>query len=115
MRVLILEDNPERQEVFRHLFQGCVVVSNYVEAVSALHGPRYDEVWLDFDIEFGHNGADVAFDMARMPVEKWPGRVIVHSSNRAGSLAIYMTLKRVGMTVEQRPYPPTLAADSGTT
>ena len=38
VRVLVLEDHPERQEVFRRLFPGCVVVSNYVEAVSAFSG-----------------------------------------------------------------------------
>ena len=109
MRVLVLEDNPERQEVFRKLFPGCMVVSTYAGAVAALEGPRFDEVWLDFDIEFSFNGADVAFFMAQQPRDKWPDRAIVHSSNARGSLAIYMTLRKAGMQVEQRPYPPVLA------
>ena len=72
MRVLVLEDNPERQQVFRKVFPDCVLVSGYADAVAALAGPQFDEVWLDFDIAgFGYNGADVAFFMAQQPRDRW--------------------------------------------
>ena len=106
MRILVLEDNLERHQVFRQRFPDCLLVSTYADAVAALAGPPFDEVWLDFDIEFGHNGADVAFFLAQQPRDRWPARVIVHSSNLAGSVAIYTTLKRAGLAVERRPFPP---------
>lgn len=108
MRVLVLEDNPERLDFFRHFFPGCVTATSYPEAVSALAGPRFDEIWLDHDIGGTENGADVAFWMAtKLPRANWPDRVVVHSWSVPGSLAITQTLRRIGMPVEQRKYPPT--------
>ena len=105
MRVLVVEDNPERRVAFREHYPGCVVAANYAQALVALDGV-YDLVFLDHDIDLGHNGADVAFHMVGLARELRPHLVVVHSSNRAGSLAIFQTLKRVGFNVEQRPYPP---------
>ena len=106
MRVFVLEDNPGRLDFFRKLFPGCVTAINYPEAVAALEGTRFDLVYLDHDIPGSENGADVAFWMTRMPREKWPDKVIVHSSNVRGSLAIFFTLRRAGFAVEQQMYPP---------
>ena len=106
MRVLLVEDNLERQSAFRKHYLGCVVAANYAQALSALDG-AYDLVFLDHDIDFAHNGADVAFHMVGLAREKVrPSLVVVHSSNRAGSLAIHSTLSNAGFRVEQRPYPP---------
>ena len=105
MAVLVVEDNLERQAAFREHYVGCVIAANYAQALLALDG-TYDLVFLDHDIDFEHNGADVAFHMVHMAHLQRPSLVVVHSSNHAGSLAIFQTLKRVGFNVEQRPYPP---------
>ena len=108
MRRLVLEDTPERQQAFRLRLPGCMVVSTYSQAVAALSLLRFGEVYLDFDIEFGHNGADVASYMVRqMPVWRRPALVVVHSSNRGGGMAIQQIL-RWGLfsQVERRPFPP---------
>jgi site-specific DNA recombinase len=73
MSILVLEDNPERQRYFRDRFPGCVVVASYGAALAAFLGAhRYDEVYLDHDIEFGHNGCDVAYWMTGLPRAQWP-------------------------------------------
>ena len=108
MRVFVLEDNPQRLELFRKTFPDCVTAVSYPEAIAALEGPRFDLIYLDHDIPGSENGADVAFWMTRMPREKWPDKVIVHSWSVRGSLAIYVTLKRVGFEVVQERYPPSV-------
>jgi hypothetical protein len=107
-RVFVLEDNPERLEFFRSFSPGCVTAMSYDDAVGALAGSRFDEVWLDYDIVGTKNGCDVAYWMAtQLSRTSWPGLVLVHSWNVRGSLAIIQTLRHFGMPVEQRRYPPT--------
>jgi CheY-like chemotaxis protein len=106
MSILVLEDRPERQQGFREHFPDCRVVSTYAAAVEVLAALRFDVVYLDFDIEVGRNGNDVAFFMATLPLEMRPARVVVHSSNLAGGMAIQQTLRRAGFQVEWWQYPP---------
>jgi hypothetical protein len=107
MRRLILDDSTERLEVFGSRFPGCVLVSTYEEAIQAMNGERFDEVWLDHDLGTLRNGCDVAYWMAtELPPIKLPGRVIVHSWNPAGARAIATTLQPVGINAEISPFNP---------
>lgn len=111
MTTFVLEDHPDRQAWFRSQFPDALIVDRYTEAVAAMSGQRFDEVWLDFDIAgTGHNGSDVAWFMAHtLPVEMRPATVYVHSSNNAGARAIMQTLERSGMRLVREAWPPTVS------
>lgn len=106
MTVLVLEDHPDRQAWFARAHPGCVIVADAAAAVAALSGPRFDRVYLDFDIVGPQNGCDVAWWMRSLPLDRRPALVVVHSSNSRGALGIRNTLAGVGFTVVASPFPP---------
>lgn len=59
--VLILEDLPDRQKIFREKLGGChvVMVDSVVDAIAALKSPEFAVIFLDHDLD-GRNG--VPFD-----------------------------------------------------
>lgn len=125
MRVLVLEDSPERHEGFRFYYGGgdLTIVDNYFDCIQALGKGEYDLVCLDHDLnDFGkrsvgpgmygdteYNGADVAWWMAtqydRRPV------VLVHSWNPPGAKAIAQTLEKAGFKVVVKPYEHPIKED----
>jgi hypothetical protein len=110
IRRFVLEDDPSRLAHFRALFPGCVTAETYRGAVAALRGERFDEVYLDHDIPGDKNGCDVAYWMTtKLARRRRPRVVVVHSLNRAGAMAIRLTLEGAGFTVASRPYSPTWA------
>lgn len=109
-RVLLVEDSPERIAWFRRRLRTAIlkVARNYADAVKALGGPRFDLVLLDHDIDdAARNGQDVAAFMAmRLARCRRPARVVVHSTDPAGSLGIERTLVRAGFVADGSPFPP---------
>lgn len=117
VRVLFLDDDPERQTRFRMNAIGCdlVQVWNYEEAAVALAGDRFDQVFLDHDLSerqavwpaldggdepYGHGertGLDVAQLVAALPDEKRPSLVIIHSYNPDGARRMHQVLADAGM------------------
>lgn len=59
--VLILEDLPDRQKIFREKLGGCrvMIVDNVADAIAALKSPELAVIFLDHDLD-GRNG--VPFD-----------------------------------------------------
>lgn len=120
MRIMILDDEPERHKKFMERLgtvHDLVIVNNYASAVHQLDGCPFDVVYLDYDLdEFVDNpidngpygkekcGFDVARYMAGLPKSKWPKKVVVHSLNPAKAPLMLETLKEVGIPVEYKPF-----------
>lgn len=124
MRVLILDDNDERHEVFRERLIGCdrVHVHTFRECVDALREmPRFDVAYLDHDLNdfpaqyqsycggfYGAGemtGTDVARYIARgMPREKVPAQIVIHSWNPDGALRMARVLADVGIVAVREPF-----------
>jgi CheY-like chemotaxis protein len=111
-RILILDDSEERMKNFMRRFQGmtdksvtlCVCVS---EAINALEEcDRFDTVMLDHDLGSGcPEGDEVAKYIAeKLPVDKRPDVVIVHSHNSAASERMVLRLKEVGIRACHKPF-----------
>jgi len=108
MRVLILDDSEERQAQFARQWEGHEVVAavSALEATRALEGERFDVVTLDYDLgDFSPCGSMVAYYIAHdLPVEKRPGRIIIHSGNPYGARDIAARLRDVGIESELQPF-----------
>ena len=128
MRVLFLDDDPERHAEFMELRPDAVRVWTADEAMAALASERFDLVYLDRDL-YDHgalergiylargqrdSGETVATFIASQPADARPARVIVHSWNDDGAARMVATLKTAGVPVEReifsvRPRSPTAA------
>ncbi len=104
-QVLVVDDSPERLAAFRRQFgPAATYVTSYAAAVETLTASTFDEVWLDFDLGGRKNGTNLAFWLRRLPQQRRP-RVVIHSENPAGALAMFLTL-RSGFRVEMCQPPP---------
>lgn len=93
----------------------CVVARNPAEALAALreHGPELAELWLDFDLGRHPDGRrrdvlPVVEELIRAATSGVPyaiGRIIIHSANPAGALAIRRALEGAGYVVERHHAP----------
>jgi CheY-like chemotaxis protein len=126
MRVLVLDDNPERHKAFRrNLFNHTVVhVETYHDAVQALAmTPRFDVVFLDHDLnEFGAKsvaestmygfggsveltGDDLCrFIVNQLPEERHPQIAVIHSLNHWGAKNMESRLVQTNIQVVVRPF-----------
>lgn len=120
MRILIVDDEPQRHDLFMKRLgtvHDLVIVNNYASAVHQLEGAPFDLVHLDYDLdEFVQNpvdagpygkektGFDVARYMAGMVKSKWPKKVVVHSLNPAKAPLMLETLRGIGIPVEYKPF-----------
>jgi len=101
MRVLILEDDHERHEIFREKLIGtvCVIVETVEQAIQKLQEEQWDLLFLDHDL-----GGKVYVDSSEpdtgYQVAKWleanpscqPGRIILHTLNGPGAKNILQCL-----------------------
>ncbi len=85
LRVLIVEDNPDRQEVLRRLAKDHAwILANTAErAVRLLESYPFDLIFLDFDLAGSARGDRVAEAIRRSGNNG--ARVIVHSQNKPGA------------------------------
>ena len=117
MRILFLDDSPERQRRFKMSRIGCILVQafSYAEAVRALsEESQFDEVYLDHDLsekaaagapEQGEKtGADVARYITTMPKEKIPKTVYIHSFNFSGRVRMVQILGDAGIKAIVQPF-----------
>jgi CheY-like chemotaxis protein len=131
MRVLVLDDDKLRHKVFQqNLIGNEFVVHAYTvdQAVEWLKKEKFDVVYLDHDLNDHPNqatsldyatggyggpreltGLDVAYFMSRMPKEKHPEYVIVHSYNAGGAANMMAVLK----TMESKVIRQIFGANSG--
>lgn len=115
MRILIVDDMPERHAGFRKILGGHVLTHAMCvsEAVANLKWNDYDMLCLDHDlgdVDFVEGrfqtGADIAAWLQRNPA-RCPGKVLVHSHNPAGVKNIVDSLadlKKTGVEVVKKPF-----------
>lgn len=91
LRILIVEDSPERQKVLCDLARehAWVLVHTARRAVTLLSAFDFDLVFLDYDLAGEDNGEAVARRLAAAPHRP---RVIIHSQNRPGAERILQLL-----------------------
>ena len=92
MRVLIVEDSPERIEAFRGLFRdhASVWATTAARASRLVEAFRFDLITLDFDLAGPGDGATVAAVVATS--HNAEARVWVHSMNDPGAKRILTVL-----------------------
>lgn len=122
MRVLIVEDDPERMVGFKKWFQGDKIfwAKTAAAGIEALEFDSYDLVMLDHDLADEHymniehtaeaaaayamedTGQDVARFIATM--DNPPPFVFVHSWNPTGAVAMENILKGAGISTFRSPF-----------
>ena len=115
MRILFLDDDEERHKRFRMETIGCDVVHvrTVAECIQAImENEPFDEFSLDHDLggqvyvqEEQGTGTEVARWIAeKMPEDKRPERVIVHSFNFEGSKRMLGLLRGAGIHAYRLPF-----------
>lgn len=118
MRVLIIEDSPQRMRHFRRNLIGAevVIAKTSGDAIQWMSQMSFDVIFFDYDLhiytEHGNPqksgtglGAAAWLRCAYMaePRAKKP-LIIVHSLNEGGGEAIYKTLEREGFPTYRHPF-----------
>lgn len=123
MRVLFLDDDPDRHATFARNAAGCELVQvwTYAQLVDALAGPRFDQVFLDHDLyDFvggvpaalgtqmpadAKTGLDAAVYVATLPEDRRPAAVYIHSWNPHGAWSMHQVLSGAGYHhIVRRPF-----------
>ncbi len=114
MKIMILDNEPERHDVFgdRWAEHELTHVWTYAQAIEALERETFDRLALDHDLalrlpEPGElTGYDVArYLVERVPRERWPKQVVLHSHNGRGRRAMAeLLLAAGGMVVVDAPF-----------
>jgi len=88
LRVLIVEDQSDRQEILKSLFKdhAWVLAHTAARAVRLVNAYRYDLIALDYDLAGEEKGELVAEAIAASPNAAVP--VLVHSQNAPGAARI---------------------------
>ena len=98
MRILVLDDEHARHNLFLAAWGENAIVHAWTaeSAIGALAGDRFHVVTLDHDLGPASDGDGllVARYIARMPEERRPEVVYVHSANPVGAQAMVDTLLR---------------------
>lgn len=110
--ILFLDDDPERHRLFRERAKQrlknvrLLQVYDPDKAVSiiAREGPSLEAVYLDRDLGLPITGEDVVLEMTRLPIDRRPKKVIVHSLNESRAPVMVKMLERAGYEVEQVPF-----------
>jgi CheY-like chemotaxis protein len=123
MRILVLDDDLDRHDLFRKVLSRhkALLVQTVAACIEALKETKYDLVYLDHDLAdfcaenkipgmYGSQeltGVDVARFMANdLPIEQRPKEVVVHSWNPDGAKRIVDTLKDAGFNVRYQKFEP---------
>jgi len=94
VKVLFLDDDPERQKYFRHALDGVRVeltaVTTSAEAIAELEKQRFDVVCLDHDLDgriFVESGPGTGYEVAErlLATANRDAQVVVHTLNEAGA------------------------------
>lgn len=119
MKILFLDDDKNRHATFRMNNIGLDITYVWTadEAIEAFKKEVFDEVSLDHDLAWQKNmqlpdagegsGYDVAIFISKLPKEKRPKMVIIHSLNPAGAHRMGQALKECrqeGMRVMRIPF-----------
>jgi len=88
LRILIIEDSPDRQKILQQLFKdhAWILVHTAERAVRLLSVYDFDLIALDFDLATEKTGEDVAQFIAQSRNKN--AKVIIHSMNHPGAVKI---------------------------
>lgn len=88
LRILIIEDTPDRQKILQNLFKdhAWVMVHTAERAIRLVEAYDFDLIALDFDLATEKTGEDVARALAKSKNKN--AKVIIHSMNHPGALKI---------------------------
>ena len=120
-KILFLDDDKNRQQEFKNVFKVPGTVVDYVEtaeeAIEALKNKVYDVAFLDHDLggkifvkEVEGTGYEVALFIEKMPPERRPYQVIIHSHNPAGASRMYEALKGSVSKLQVLPFVQLISA-----
>ncbi len=115
-RLLFLDDDEARHARFRGMTIGLVV--DHVRSVSeALHALRnhdaYDVAFFDHDLDWkatagltplSPTGTDLARELKFIPPNRIPRRVVIHSLNPVGSMAMLDLIEKLRIPVKRIPF-----------
>jgi CheY-like chemotaxis protein len=92
LRVLIVEDTPERQKILKNLFRdhAWVLVHTARRALILLEHFDFDLLSLDYDLAGPEKGSEIASYIAQLRKEKI--QVLIHSMNSKGAQQIIQIL-----------------------
>jgi CheY-like chemotaxis protein len=85
MRVLIIEDTPERQKVLTSLYRShaWILVDSCHRAIRLIQAYQFDLISMDYNIRGDQDGDSVAAAMQESPNKD--AKVIIHSMNPKGA------------------------------
>lgn len=85
LRILIVEDTPERQKILKNLYRdhAWILVNTAQRAVRLLQVYRFDLISLDYNLGGPGCGDEVAEAIAKSQSSK--AKVIIHSMNKQGA------------------------------
>lgn len=112
VRILVLEDNPDRQEAFRRRYPDAVIVATAPACIERLAEP-WDLVYLDHDL--GGNrlpGSDredcgmvaVRYIIEHRPEHLEPAKFVIHSANHHRAQIMVADLRRAGYDAKLRSF-----------
>lgn len=114
MRILVIDDMPERHKVFARRWEAgnqYVAANDYKEGLEALSDGPYDLAFLDHDLggpyfapEGEPSGTELARHIVTLPPEKRPTQVVVHTWNPAGRARMVDILREAGVKVQAIPF-----------
>jgi CheY-like chemotaxis protein len=102
MRVLILEDSPERHKVFRRKLRNVyyVITDDAPTTIELLNRHYWDVLFLDHDLQgkaFVRSGRGTGYEVANWLAHhphRMPKQIIIHSMNPAGARNMKRVLPR---------------------
>lgn len=106
LKILILEDAPERWEWFRSVFSDCdlTITDKASQACQEVHKGDYDLIFLDRDISHPtESGEDVAWEM-KMGQLAQDAIVVIHTVNPHGQRVMKRYLDSYHPSVYQIPF-----------
>lgn len=102
MKILFLDDCPERREQIQKWLPDVTTVESAPYCIQAMQKKAWDVVFLDYDLgRLELTGGFVAQWMAEAEIRPGVDCVIIHSRNIAGSRMMEETLTAAGYKVRQ--------------
>ena len=112
MRILVLEDNEDRQQTFRRAFPDAVIVATAPACIERL-GEPWDMIYLDHDLggnKLPDSDAEdcgmvvVRHILEHRPEHLLPTRFVVHSANQHRARIMVSDLQRADYNAELRSF-----------
>jgi hypothetical protein len=131
MNVLILDDDDRRHDTFAAALRRFEVrhARSFAEFKHAIEKERAEVIYLDYDLDLRYpdfsigasltgrrkslTGEDAARLLTKLPKERRPKRVIIHSKNRAGSERIAEVLGEAGIPFRRYAYDELFPGENG--